>query len=173
MHNAPPERHDFRVGAVDLEVKSTRSAMRHHVVHGLRQLEPSEGHRLFLVSLRFDAAGLQNGLTLGMRVSMLRGLLPAGGEARKTFESKLLMARYCDDDDAQYPDRTILADTPLIILVDDACPRLVPSSLRQALGAALASRVDHDVTYRINVDGLGSPINKSDDAKLLRLSQVE
>lgn len=173
MPQAAPERHDFRVGAVDLEVKSTRSARRQHRVHGLRQLEPSVGHRLFLVSLRFESAGFDSGLSLGMRVSIVRELLSSSDAARREFDEKLLTTRYQDSDDAQYQDRLILADTPALVLVDEACPRLVPSAIERVLGPELAARVGLDVTYQIDVEGLGSSVNISGDAKSIGLSSVE
>jgi hypothetical protein len=173
MTHAAPERHDFRIGAVDLEVKSTRSARRQHLIHSLRQLEPSAGHRLFLVSLRFEAAGFDNGFNLGMRISVIRALLSSSKATLKEFDEKLLATRYQDDDDSQYRDRTILADTPTLIPVDEECPRLVASTIERGLGDKLASRIAHDVTYRIDVEGLGNSLDSSPDARLLGLSSVE
>ena len=88
MTAATPERHDFRVGAIDLEVKSTRSARRHHMIHGLRQLEPSAGHQLFIISIRFEAAGFANGVTLGMRVASIRGLLSSNDNATRSNSTR-------------------------------------------------------------------------------------
>jgi hypothetical protein len=45
-------RHDFRTGTAEFEIKTTRLATRVHVVHGLSQLEPSESHSLFVISIR-------------------------------------------------------------------------------------------------------------------------
>lgn len=168
-----PERHDFRVATVDLEVKSTRSAKRQHVIHGLRQLVPSDGHRLFLVSLRFEAAGFNNGFSLGMRVAKIRELLSASVAAGEDFTRRVVAAGYRDEDAAHYPDKTILADKPILVPVDDACPRLTPSAIQRVMGNELASRVANDVTYRIDVEGLGSLVDKSDDAKSIGLSSVE
>lgn len=168
-----PERHDFRIGTVDLEVKSTRSSKRQHVIHGLRQLEPSAGHTLFVVSLRFESAGLGSGLALGERVSQVRELLRVRPASAREFEEKLVAARYDDRDQPHYDERTILADTPMLIPVDDAFPRLVPASLRVALGDHLAARIAYDVTYRIDVEGLGTAVTSSQRAMSLGLSRMD
>jgi hypothetical protein len=173
MTAATPERHDFRVAAIDLEVKSTRSARRQHLIHGLRQLEPSAGHRLFLLSIRFEAAGFENGVTLGMRIADIRALLSSNVAAAKEFDEKLLTARYRDEDDMQYRDKTILADSPTLIPVDEKCPRLVASTIHGALGADLAARIAQDLTYRIDVEGLGTSLGTSTEARAIGLLSVE
>lgn len=161
-----PERHDFRIGAIDVEVKSTRGSQRQHVVHGLRQMEPSKGHDLFLVSLRFEAAGMGNGSGLSERVQAVRRILSVNHLALEEFEAKLAAARFRTSDMAHYQERLILADTPMLIPVDTSFPRLVPSMVSKAMGPALASRIDNDVVYRVNVEGLGTPLSASAHAHL-------
>jgi Putative PD-(D/E)XK family member, (DUF4420) len=173
MTEATPERHDFRLGAIDLEVKSTRSARRQHLIHGLRQLDPSAGHQLFLVSIRFEAAGFANGVTLGMRVASIRALLSSNANATRQFDEKLVAARYRDADDTQYGDRTLLADTPTLIPVNENCPRLVASTIQGALGPALASRIAQDLTYRIDVEGLGKCLDACPEARSSGLLSLE
>ena len=153
-----PERHDFRVGNADLEVKSTRMALRHHVIHGLRQLDPSEGHTLFLISLKFEAAGLRNGSSLVDRVRSLRSLLSGDAQALVGFEQRLAAVGYQDSDAAHYQDRLIAADIPMLIPVDANCPRLVRSTIREAIGIEPASRIQADVTYRIDLENMGTPL---------------
>lgn len=161
-----PERHDFRIGTIDVEVKSTRSPQRQHVIHGLRQMEPSEGHNLFMVSLRFEAAGMGNGKSLSERTQAVRKTLSDNHLAIDEFDAKLAAARFRASDMAHYQDRLILADAPMLIPVDASFPRLVPSMVFEAMGPALASRIDNDVVYRVNVEGLGTQLVSSAHADL-------
>ena len=150
-----PERHDFRLDGVDMEVKTTRSTDRQHVIHGLTQLSPSVGHSLFLVSLRFEAAGVGSGSSLAERVEGIRKAIEVDGRAKATFEERLLKANYRDQDAAYYRERLILADVPMLIPVDAVFPKIVRPLLEAVLGKANAARIARDVTYRINVEGLG------------------
>jgi hypothetical protein len=168
-----PERHDFRVGQVDLEVKATRMSRRQHIIHGLRQLKPSSGYRLFLISLRFESAGMGNGASLCDRVRIVRKTLSGNRAAREEFETKLRAADYSDLDEAHYQERLILADPPVIIAVDEKCPRLIPETVRDAIGLERANRIGDDVTYRIDVEGLGVVLAASMEAKALGLLSVE
>ena len=84
-----------------------------------------------------------------------------------------MTARYRDEDDPQYRDRTILADTPTFIPVDDKCPRLVASTIQSAVGPELASRIGQDLTYRIDVEGLGKSLDTSLEARSIGLLSVE
>lgn len=161
-----PERHDFRIGTIDLEVKATKSPLRQHVIHGLRQLEPINGHKLFLVSLRFEAAGMNNGKSLSEQVHTVRKILAGHQQDLQEFDAKLSKARFRKTDEAHYQERVILADAPMLILVDTKFPRLVPSMVREAIGADLAGRIENDVVYRVNVEGLGTPLAVSEYAQL-------
>jgi hypothetical protein len=161
---AIPERHDFRVGQIDIEVKTTRTAVRNHIIHGLRQLEPCAGHTLFLISLKFAAAGMKDGRSLVDRVRTLRESLSMSPQSLTGFESRLDVVGYRDTDAVHYQERLIVADVPMAIPVDADCPRIVPSSIRETMGTELANRIDNDVTYRINVEGLGRPLKDARDA---------
>ena len=46
----------------------------------------------------------------------------------------VVAAGYRDEDAAHYPDKTILADKPILVPVDDACPRLTPSAIQRVMG---------------------------------------
>lgn len=161
-----PERHDFRIGDIDLEVKTTRTSSRHHVIHGLRQLEPSRGHSLFLVSLRFEAAGMANGTSLADYVRKVRIAIAGHQDITKEFEKRLAAARYRSEDETHYQERLVHADIPMLIPVDENFPRLVTTTLYNAIGPTLAGRIGVDVTYRVNVDGLGKPLSSSRHAEL-------
>jgi hypothetical protein len=71
--------HDFRVGVSEFEVKTTRGVNHVHLINGLRQLEPSPQHNLYIYSLRMAPAGAGAGTTLAEDVAQTRALLkPAG-----------------------------------------------------------------------------------------------
>lgn len=167
------ERHDFRIDRVDLEVKSTRMSRRQHVVHGLKQLEPSAGHDLFIVSLRFEAAGMANGRSLVQRVQSIRIALADSPQALADFENKLGAADYRDADAAHYQEKLIFADVPMLIRVDAACPRLVRTQIQSLLGTDLAARIGNDITYRIDVEGLGEPLDAASPGKSFAPLNVE
>ena len=79
----------FEFGEIDIEVKSTRTARREHFIHGLKQLEPSMGHELFLLSLRFEAAGYSNGKSLYDRIVAIRRKLSDSAAGLEEFETRL------------------------------------------------------------------------------------
>ncbi len=150
------DRHDFRIGVFDVEVKSTRTAHRRHMIHGLHQLTPSKGHSLFILSLRLADAGSDGGLSLKERVAGIRQSITGANTARAKFEEKLASAEYDDDDDEHYGNRLILADSPMIVPVDERCPRVTLNMLESVMPSAVAGRIDQ-MSYRVDLEGLGEP----------------
>ena len=148
------EPHDFRRRESEFEVKTTRSPERVHVISGLRQLEPSAGRSLYLLSLQVEPAGAQSGESLPDRVNSVRKLLSSHSEQSTRFETLLRRTGYRDGDAGHYRTRLRLRSYPLLVPVDDDCPRLVPEHVRKALGVALASHIT-DVRYRVHVAGFG------------------
>lgn len=165
------ERHDFRIGSIDLEVKTCRATSRQHYVHGLTQLMPADGHELFLLSVRLEAAGSDGGRSLADQVHRIRQMLASATRARQEFESRLLARQYCDADAAFYSDRMILADSPRLIRVNDECPRITTDMLSNALGGRLAGRI-RQVVYQVNLDGLGMPHDSDDFKRVLGAVRV-
>ena len=144
------ERHDFRYGSSEFEVKTTISNKRRHRVHGLAQLLASPGKKLFLLSLHFEHAGPNAGRSLPQRVTAVRSLT---NSTRPKFENQLAMVGYRDADEAFYQARYQFRSEPKLIPVDLTCPRIAPDIIvRQA--AALQNRIEN-VEYDIDVDGLG------------------
>ncbi|NVJ19161.1 PD-(D/E)XK motif protein [Myxococcus sp. AM010] len=148
------EPHDFRRGDVEIEVKTTRSAERVHVISGLHQLEPSIGRALFLLSLQAEPAGARSGETLPERVARLRALLSAVPGPAAKFDRLLVRTGYRDEDAPHYRRRLRLRTPPLLVPVDHRCPKLVSEHVRMALGESLAARLS-DVRYRVRLSGLG------------------
>jgi len=149
------QRHDFRLGNMDIEVKSTRSTRRQHVIHGLEQLQPSTGHTLYLLSLRFEDAGLAGGKSLDDEIEEIRFILGDNSVERSDFENRLLSSGYLDKDADHYQDKLIFADDPVLAMVDEHLPRITKSMLEATLQSETAGRIG-DVSYRIDIDGIGA-----------------
>lgn len=148
------ERHDFRLPSADIEVKSTRGASREHFIHGLQQLVPVSDRLLYLLSLRFEAAGLGPGTSLRDQVESVRATLAQHPTPAASLSTRLQAAGFDDADAYLYADRFRLADSPRLIAVDDYCPRIVPSMIARAMPPSLAARIAN-VTYSLDLDGLG------------------
>jgi hypothetical protein len=147
------ERHDFRIGTAEIEVKSTRSRKRLHVIHGLTQMAASPGRDLYVLSLKFEHGG-NSGTSLFDRVKVVRRLLKDDARFTQSFEEKLLAANYRDSDSIYYSTKLITADHPRLIPVDDQFPRITASLLENGLSANVISRIG-EVVYRVDLDGLG------------------
>ena len=90
------EEHDFVLGEADVEVKTTRSERRIHVIHGLGQLTPTPGRPLHLMSVQVTGAGAAgNGETLPELIERIRRRLRSG---RTDFDDRLTD---CGWEDAQ------------------------------------------------------------------------
>ena len=149
-----PDRHDFRFANTDLEVKTTRQRIRKHVIHGLKQLTPSVGHHFFILSFQFEDGG-HDGKSLPERVAELRNGLVVAPAALETFEKKLAASASREDDAACYAFRgSDGLGCHRLYPVDERCPRIVNSMIDSALGP-LASRIGSDLTYSVNLEGLG------------------
>ena len=167
-----PERHDFRFGSVEFEVKTTRQAKRIHIVHGLRQLEPSPKHDLYVVSLQYELAGSGSGISLPSVINSIREALGRSSRYRKMFEARLRQANYADADAAHYARRLIMAGPPLAIKVEDGVPRITSSLLDAVLSPALVSRLG-DVSYSIDLEGLGIASGHKGFPEILRGVQID
>lgn len=145
--------HDFRVGSIEFEVKTTSSARRVHTINGVGQLSPSVDCRLYLASLQLADAGT-GGRTLAEFVDDLRARVPAGELA--AFEARLEASGYAERHRAHYARRRRLRSPIALIAVEDGVPRLTATALA-ALPAGYASERIGAITYEIDVTGLGHP----------------
>ncbi len=149
-----PERHDFRFGALELEVKSTTNGRRIHTIHGVEQLLASPGKELFLLSLQYERAGADSGLTLPNLVDQIVCQLNAGASLKKIFLAYLQQVGYRSTDSEYYDIAWQLRSKPMLVAVDETCPRITPAELMAALSPPSQQRVLH-VEYRIDVTSLG------------------
>jgi len=144
------QRHDFRFGEVEIEVKTTRGSKHRHIINGLAQLEPSPSHELYVYSLCFTSAGAEAGTTLSEDIQWTRDqLLPV---AQERF-SRILRDhfRYMQEHSPYYREKLQLANRPVLILVDEHCPRLT----KELLGTVPHRGQIDEVQYRVNFEGLG------------------
>lgn len=150
------EPHDFRWDDLEFEVKSSRSGRRSHVIHGIGQLVPTPGRRLFLLSILFAplaATDQGRGATLPERVTHIRELIQSDPRCVRVFEERLRAAGYSDADSLHYTMRLGLRAESMLVPVDDDCPRLIPTDLER-ISIHHANRLS-DIQYRIDLEGLG------------------
>lgn len=167
-----PERHDFRIEDMDIEIKSTRGTRRIHIIHGLKQLQPSMGRTLYLLSIKFQDAGLGNGRNLCDEIEDVRLRLGNNTEERTEFEGRLLTAGYRDSDAEHYWEKFVFADPPVLIPVDDKCPKITMETISIATPPELSGRID-DVSYRLNFEGLGIAQGSEEYVRIFGKIQLE
>jgi hypothetical protein len=146
------EIHDFRAKNIELEVKTTICARRMHVINGLEQFVPTQGKRLFLVSIMLAPAGSGKGFSLVTVASRIAAKLAGQPRQQVQFQDLLEACGYRQADCDMYS-RPYTFRRPIgLVEVDDEFPALRRHNLERELGVASA-RID-DVTYTIDVEGL-------------------
>ena len=145
--------HDFRLGTIEFEVKTTSGAKRVHTINGLGQLEPSLDCALYLLSLKLANAGA-GGRTLSEAVASIEARLASSHAALTRFRAGLATLGYDPVDAPLYVRRRRLRDAAVLIAVTDGVPRLTVDSLAQ-IDARFATGRISQVSYAIDVDGFG------------------
>jgi len=148
------ERHDFRLGDSEIEVKSTTSAVRKHRINGAGQLEPSPGKTLYVLSFQFELAGMGGGQTLPDRIEAVRKLLMSDVEQKTSFDQHLKALGYHDADAELYLQPYQLRSQPMLVLVDKDCPKVTGDELGKAVCPTLLARISA-VEYEVDLSGLG------------------
>ena len=144
------EEHDFVLGEADVEVKTTRSERRIHVIHGLGQLTPTPGRPLHLMSVQVTGAGAAgNGETLPELIERIRRRLRSG---HTDFDDRLTD---CGWEDAQadrlYTTRLLVRSEPRFYNVDGAFPAITSAGLSRIVTRPELVR---SIDYRIDVTDL-------------------
>lgn len=156
------EPHDFRVGNLEFEVKTTSGTRRIHRVSNLSQLMPSLGCSLFLLSVVLGPGGKDNGFSLADEIDSIKLLLKENTECLNRFVLSLENLGYESAYHTQYSRVFILRRPLAIIPVDHGFPVITVKTLTSAMGE-VAHRIDH-LEYDVNVEGLeheeGSTIYK-------------
>jgi hypothetical protein len=147
-------RHDFRLDATEVEVKSTRQRERRHRISSLQQLKSSPGFSLYVLSLQFEQSGLGHGLTLKDAVHRLRSALSADSDRKQKFENFLALALYRDLDEDFYDETLTLASQPCLVAVDSAIPLFSRENLVDIFPPESLQRLI-SVNYEVDFGGLG------------------
>lgn len=142
------EEHDFGLPTADLEVKTTTSEERDHWIAGLKQLTPSLGRPLHLLSVQITAAGLETGFTLPTLVEVARNF---SGMPLEELSVRLESVGYQDTHADLYVNKWRLRTAPAFYLVDEDFPALTSERVSSLVSSA---ELIKDVRYRINLDTL-------------------
>jgi hypothetical protein len=139
------EEHDFVLRHVHVEVKTTSSEQRRHMMHGFMQLVPLRGVPLSLISIQLTRSNHEGGRTLSQLVSSLR--LSAGGHRPKVDEA--LEAWGWRDEDAElYATCWTMRNTPRAYAVDEHFPALTLDRLARVVPDM---GVVSDLSYRVDL----------------------
>ena len=144
------EEHDFVLGETDVEVKTTRSERRIHVIHGLGQLTPTPGRPLHLMSVQVTGAGAAgNGETLPELIERIRRRLRSG---RTDFDDRLTDCGWEDaQSDRLYTTRLLVRSEPRFYTVDEDFPAITSAGLSRIVTRPELVR---SIDYRIDVTDL-------------------
>lgn len=144
------EEHDFMLPACDIEVKTTRTEARVHMIGSATQLARSPERPLFLVSIQVTAAGAANtGEALPDRVWRVRKKLD---RSLRVFDERLRSLGWEDRTAGDlYTRKYIARSEPRAYYVDDSFPAISPEGI-----ASIVARPELVVglVYRIDVTNL-------------------
>lgn len=151
--------HDFGFEGFDVEVKTTRSESRVHVIGTESQLQPAGGRPLYLLSGQITLAGAsEDGFTVSDLVGRIRSKL---ARTRRTLDAALQGLGWSDNDADLYRTRFQIRSVPRAYLVDCEFPAITGERLDQVVPQrTLVSGVSYriDVTH-LNFMALPAPLN--------------
>jgi hypothetical protein len=155
-HSTANAEHDFALAHLDIEVKSTTSKARVHVIGSPSQLEPAAGRPLFLLSTQLTKAPplAEGSFSLAGEVSRLAASIP-DLELRGRFHERLRSIDYRSEHERHYGETYCHRSAPVLIEVNDSFPRITNAHL-SPLPGNLAARL-RELIYRVDVSGLGYP----------------
>ena len=150
-----------------MEVKTTVSERRVHMIGSLTQLLAKPGRSLYILSLQFTRAGLGPGKTLtrGGGRRACRRLAHSRLRSWPELEARLERAGWRADHGPYYRTRWSLRKSARLIAVDETCPLIVPGTLA-SLGASRLSRIVQ-LSYRVDLEGLGSEDGSAEFLQIL------
>ncbi|WP_130617170.1 PD-(D/E)XK motif protein [Dyella amyloliquefaciens] len=151
--------HDFRLGSLELEVKTTTSNVRVHTIHDLNQLRPSPEHRLVLVSLTLGSAGSGVGRSLDELISDVRLIVTKDAVSSSMFEQMLKTSGYVQGE-PECTARYQISAAPIGVEICVDFPSLSYDGLASALGSEVVARLS-DFRFALNLEGLGNPFDVS------------
>lgn len=142
------EEHDFVFPTLRIEVKTTSSEHRRHMITSLEQLMPQRGIPLSLLSIQLTKSAHSMGRTLSQLVGSIRSL--CGGPVPE-LEDRLAGCGWKDEHARLYRTAWTLRSSPAAFPVEGDFPRILP--------ALIAGQVPHpelvsDVQYRIDLTNM-------------------
>lgn len=147
------EEHDFVLSDVDLEVKTTMSESRRHMIGSEKQLQRSGSQDLWLVSVQVTAGGVADqAFSLNSLIDDLAKRL----DDRTAFEDGLESVGYRHADRDLYTASYVMRSTPRAFIVDDDFPCITRTMIDQQVpNPALVGAV----SYRVDLTGMnhGTP----------------
>jgi hypothetical protein len=161
------EQHDFRMPVDDVEVKTTLSHSRDHVISGLGQLAGRGSRKLHIASIQLKPAGAGPGMSLDEAVEAVRAVLSGSSASLRKFNEKLERLGYRSPEGPRYTDRYCLRSDPTLVVVDDQFPRITTELLADSIPESSLRRI-RDVIYTANLDGLGVSIDSNAALKAIR-----
>ncbi|WP_229841907.1 PD-(D/E)XK motif protein [Pseudolysinimonas yzui] len=142
------EEHDFAFGDTHIEVKTTSTERREHVIAGLDQLVPVGEVPLLLLSVQITRASVETGSTLPGLVGRVRA---AAAGHNTGLDERLSAAGWLIDDTDLYPTYWALRSAPRAYRVDEQFPAITTDRL----GAVVPNfGLVSDVEYRVDVTAL-------------------
>ena len=142
------EEHDFGLPEFDLEVKTTLSEKRSHVISGADQLKPREDTDLWLMSIQLTRVGGGSGASLDDKCMELIGKF---GPLHRAFREGLRKAGWTIDDHGLYSERFDVRNKPRAFHVTEEFPAITSARLAAAVpGHDKLS----DIRYRVDVSAL-------------------
>jgi hypothetical protein len=160
------ELHDFALGNRLLEVKTTLNRSRIHRISDLRQLSPSAGAQLYLLSLQIRQDGDPASTTLPQAIDTISTRLQCDPERAGRFRNLLASTGYDEGLRELYTTRYRLRTKPALIAVADGVPAITTPALEAMMGAESVARI-LDLQYSINLDGLGHEDGSGSFSELL------
>lgn len=161
------EQHDFRLATDDLEIKTTLSHSRDHVISDLDQLVTTGQRPLSVLSIQLKPAGGGPGISLCDAISRVSQHLTADPVPLKKFNDRLTAIGYRRDDHSLYPERFCLRTAPTLVPVNSEFPRITAESLSSVISNSSLRRI-RKVTYTVNLDGMGSTLESLGASNALR-----
>lgn len=151
------EEHDFTFDSVHIEVKTTSSERRRHVIHGLDQLVPLRGVPLSVLSIQLTRTSPEGGRTLPQVVAQVRKI--AGGH-QVAVDAMLTSFGWQDDDADLYSTFWALRSQPRAYDVKGDFPAMTPDLVGPVVpNFALLSEVSYRVDLTdLHCDALPDPI---------------
>jgi hypothetical protein len=155
------EEHDFGLEHDDVEVKTTRSESRTHMIGSLTQLKPNPERALWLTSIQVTGGG-RAGTTLPHLVASIHQSLSP--DLRDNFGSRLADAGYRSNQPEHTYLRWMLRSVPRVYAVQGSFPRLDRDLLEKA-----EVPLDHigQVSYRIDVSNEQPSSTRPDELDFL------